>query len=531
VIQRQTQTEAYWQEQFTVTEKDVSYVYGLILDEARPFALEALALALIERHCRQEEETIQAELSKGAVYQPKDTYEIGAPIIFPALNYALGVVEGSRPGKSPEYGEFTVITVRFEESEEEQDFASALEGDHPLNRDQGVSAILAGGDLLGPEQLYELHGGAVDAALEGRLEEREEFIRFGNEWFLKDLLVPVDLGQLNIAEALVEIKSMPLSTQRFVAELDLPRETPEEILALSLNRALEADPRFDNIGDMGRDIWYLSRLTPETVIEPPARLVIEDVPYNRSDISDELLLIEREIDDEGSDETVMGPSRPLYRTTLGLTYSHWRSGTLPLTVRTRGLFPASKNHHSPIVLVDGQSGTRMQGWAVHGGGFVCGLGDWYRQHKLPVGAFVKLERTRDPHVVTVDFEPRRLKRLWITVATVRNRELSFELRKLPVACEYDEYLAIDEDSAPALDRLWEEAQMRGESLLETMVRIMPELIKLSPQSTVQAKTIYSAVNLLRRVSPGPIFALLSTERCFVAMGGGYWTFDEALVGS
>jgi hypothetical protein len=48
---------------------------------------------------------------------------------------------------------------------------------------------------------------------------------------------------------------------------------------------------------------------------------------------------------------------------------------------------------------------------------------------------------------------------------------------------------------------------------------------------VHAKTIYSAVNVLRRVAPGPVFALLSTEPCFVAMGGGYWTFDAALVRS
>ena len=26
-----------------------------------------------------------------------------------------------------------------------------------------------------------------------------------------------------------------------------------------------------------------------------------------------------------------------------------------------------------------------------------------------------------------------------------------------------------------------------------------------------------------------VFALLSTEACFVPMGGGYWTFDQALV--
>ena len=70
------------------------------------------------------------------------------------------------------------------------------------------------------------------------------------------------------------------------------------------------------------------------MVSPPARLVIEDIDHDRGDISDELLLIEREMDDEGSSEEVMGPSRPIYKTTIALHLFYWRSGTLPLTVRT-----------------------------------------------------------------------------------------------------------------------------------------------------------------------------------------------------
>ena len=38
-------------------------------------------------------------------------------------------------------------------------------------------------------------------------------------------------------------------------------------------------------------------------------------------------------------------------------------------------------------------------------------------------------------------------------------------------------------------------------MLQVMLRIVPELLKLSPQATVHAKAIYSAVNVLRRTSP------------------------------
>ncbi len=531
MIQRRTQTAEYWREQFAPTEKDINYLYGLILDGGKPVSTSVLAQALIDQHCRQEEAVIGDELSRGAVYQPKDKYQSGDSIIFPVFEYALGVVVGTRPGRHPDYGEFTVIQVEFEDEEEVREFASNLEGEHRLNRGENGADLLETEGLYSPKDLYELYGSSIEAKIIAGLREREEFASWGGFWFLRDLLVSVEVGHLNIAEALIEVESRPLPPSQFLSALGLPDEVSDEIRTLSLNVALAADERFDDIGDKGRDVWYLSRLTPEAVVSPPARLIIERNPYNRHDISDELLLIEREIDDEGSGEEVMGPSRPLYRTALALTYPHWRCGTLPLTVRTRGLFPESSNHHSPIVLLDGQSGDRMQGWVVHEGGFVHGLADWYKRYELPVGAFIKLERTRDPRVITVDYEPRRLKRLWATVATVQGMKLGFEMRKLPIACEYDAALTIGEDQPAAIDRLWAEVHARGESLLQSLLRIMPELGKLSPQGTIHAKTIYSAVSVLRRTPPGPVFALLSTEPCFVPMGGGYWAFDETLVRS
>lgn len=529
MIQRKTQTATYWEEELTVSRKDLAHLYGLILDLAKPQDTGTLAKELIERHCRLEEETIQAELSRGRVYQPKEKYEVGESLLFPAMDFALGKVVDTRPGRNPEYGDFVVIQVQIEGEEEAREFASQLAGDHRLNRDDDGQGVLVDARLVPPIELYRRHAAAVEEKLVRALEDHDDFVHFRDAWFLQDLLASVDLGRRNIAEALIEIRGMPLPPTEISTELDLPVEVPEETRIFSVNYELQRDERFDNVGDSGRDIWYLRRLTPEPVTNPPARLEIEAAPYNRADIAEELLLIEREIDDEGSGEEVMGPSRPLYRTSLSLIYPHWRHGTLPLTVRTRGLFPESSNHHSPVVLIDGQSGDRMQGWVVHGESCVYGLEDWYRRYELPVGAYLKLERTRDPRVITVDFEPRRLKRLWGRVAVAQGNKLVFQVRKLPIACEYDDHLTIEEDNPRTIDRLWEQVHSRGDSLLQVLIRIMPEMIKLSPQATVHAKSLYSAVNLLKRVPPGPIFALLSTEPCFVAMGGGYWTFDETLV--
>jgi hypothetical protein len=363
------------------------------------------------------------------------------------------------------------------------------------------------------------------------LKEQDGFICYKDQWFLRDMLAKIHVGHLNIVEALIDVKGAPLLTADLLQELGLPGEIPPDIQVLSLNSALEEDERFDNVGDSGRDIWYLRRLTPEPVSNPPARLVIKAVPYDRQEIDQELLLIEREIDDEGSGEEVMGPSRPIYKTSITLIYPHWRLGTLPLTVRTRGLFPQSATHHTPVVLIDGQSGDKMQGWVVHQEQYVYGLKDWYQRYELPAGALVKLERTRDPRIITIDFEPRRLKRLWLTVASVEEGKLVFQMSKLPVSCEYDEQMAISEQDPAAVDRLRARLQAREDSLFQVMVQIMPELIKVSPQGTVHAKAIYCGVNVLRRTPPGPVFALLSVKPCFVPMGGGYWTFDATLAKS
>jgi hypothetical protein len=45
---------------------------------------------------------------------------------------------------------------------------------------------------------------------------------------------------------------------------------------------------------------------------------------------------------------------------------------------------------------------------------------------------------------------------------------------------------------------------------------------MTPQRTVHAKTIYSAVNVLRRCPPGPIFATLVARPEFEHVGGPYW---------
>jgi len=116
MIVRETQTAAYWQE-FVVDDRDLDYLYGLFLEGERPRTSDDLALSLMRRRCEDEEALIKKELARGTPFRPKDSYEVGEQVVFPAFGYALASLIGVRPGHNPKYGDFEVIQVLVVEIE------------------------------------------------------------------------------------------------------------------------------------------------------------------------------------------------------------------------------------------------------------------------------------------------------------------------------------------------------------------------------------------------------------------------------
>ena len=173
-----------------------------------------------------------------------------------------------------------------------------------------------------------------------------------------------------------------------------------------------------------------------------------------------------------------------------------------------------------VNLVDGRWGTRFTGWVSHEGRFVTGLAKWMEDHQLPVGAFITLERTPTANEVIVDFRTRRPKREWarIAQADLVGDRLLFEMNKINVACEYDEQMIVAEQNNAELDEL--RTRLQQAPIADLVSQITPELLKLNPQGTVHAKSIYSAVNVVRRSPPGPIFYALLTNRRFRDLGTG-----------
>ncbi len=527
MLQRQTQTAPFWRDQFETTPEDVDFLYNLLLDAQSPRPLSELTQSLIAEYMRREDSRLEHELKKGVIYQPKEHYTVGQTVVFPTQDFAMGTVASVRPGKNPEHGNFEVVSIEFSGSRTPREYAAGLLSPHRLNQSNG-SSLLNTEDLLSPEEVYNLYRDEIEESVLFALEEgprQEQFVEIAGAWLLSDMLAEVHVGHLNIAEAMIEVAERPQTTSQLMAETDLDKNVSAPMRMLSMDHALGSDPRFDLVYVGGQPAWYLSRMEPEAVVTTPAILRHTPQRYNRALLSVEMLQYEWELDDEWGESTLASDVPSLVpNTTITLIYPHRRYGTLPLSGRTRAFFPVSDGGRSLVTLIDGRWGTRYQGWVVPEGRYVAGLEKWMNDHQIPAGAFITLERTNVPGELVVDFRTRRAKREWARFASadLEGNALQLEMNKLQVACEYDEHLIVHADEAqiPALDALREQMESANAPLAAIVEQVVPELTKLNPQGSVHAKSVYAAVNIVRRMAPGPVFHALLSSRNFRDVGNG-----------
>lgn len=515
----QVDSEQYWTENFSITDGDIEFVFNLFLEEEKPLSSREIARRLIQHRVEQEIQQLRRQIERGAIYQPRNTYSVGQVLVFPAMNYRHGEVIAERPGYNPEHGEFTVLKVQFAPGKV-REFASALQTPHVLNIDAPTDLAMPSVDV---DRVFEQYGDDIAYLLEQRLEQEEDAVYFAGRWFLRSLLVDVGLANRNLAEAVLVVHNGgPLATAEIMRELDLPAEVNPRLQAFSLDYALFHDERFDEVGPAGQVLWFLKELEPEGVIAVPQHLRYVPIDYDRSLLTDELLALEQEIDDELSN--LRTPPKTDGPVTISLNFPHRRAGTLPLNSHLRQLFPTA--YEAPrvlVILIDGQTGEEMNGWVVREHRYVYGLSDFYRRHKLPVGAYITVERTDDPARVMVNFRGYRPRTEWIRLAYVGDdNRLRLDSQKRLIGAEYDELMALGAEDLKAIDSIWIDPANPREPLHETIRHLMGALARLSPQRTVHAKTLYSVVNVVRRCPPGPIFAALVAHPEFEHVGGPYW---------
>jgi len=527
---RRTQTAEYWLDEFAVHKEDIDYLYEWLLEGSEPRTIDELGCKVIERRCRKEEEALSRS-AKGAVYQPKEKYDVGQRLVFPVLDYAVGEVLAVRAGINPRYGAFGVMKVQLEAEDAPREFVSEFAPDHVLNGSMAMIEQTEG--LFSSQQLYEHYGQNVRQRLQVSLQQNEEFVRVGERWFLRGLMPEVTPFQLNIAEAMIDEKGKPLTISQLLEEVEFPEGSKVVNRAYALSHALSADPRFVKIGSGDEATWYISNLMPSAVRQKPAHLVPMHTARGSELLNRELHDFALEIADEADELDMMRVVAPGSVTSVQmvLTYPHRREGTLPLTARALSLVTENHADRFVVTFVDERNKEKMSGWMMPAEGYAWGLGEWYGRHGLPVGSTIELSGGDDPVTFRVSYDEGKRKSEWIRQAQVLNGRLTFGMQRKAYTCRYDKHLLFDEGSVEALDPLWTNSGAGAPSLFDLLCDLFPELAKLSSQGLVHAKTLYGAVNMTRRSGAVPVFAELTRRACFDPVGDGNWVFDETLRGT
>lgn len=525
MAQRPTQTENYWVKDFELRSEDVEHLYSILLERETPLSADEMALVLFRYRVTQEEEALANRKKPGNLYVPEKSYDVGEEISFPQFDNMRGTVLDTRPGENADYGEFTVLSVKMEDGQQ-LEVASALQSEHILNVLE--EELEEEEELLSPEELFIEYGGYVAEEISERLAEHEDLVRLAGRWFPRSLLVDVNIGHLNLTEAILDIHGGgPMSTPGIIEELGMLKGVNERLAEFSLNYALQEDERFDEVGPAGQVLWYLERMEPEGVKVTPERLEYDEIEYPPEVLTPELRQLELEIGDEHSNISVRRGYVP-QEVTLTLTYPHRASGTLPLSPLLRRMFPTA--YEAPRIrftMLDEESDEEIPAWVVRTDGYVYGLEGWFEENEIPVGGYLTLEQTDVGGEIRIRAAQRNPRKEWVRTAIVDNNRLTFDNQQATIACDYDDLMIVNTEDEEALQDLWQTMRERDVQLEDVLVDVAQALSRLNPQGNIHAKTLYSALNVVYRCPPGPIFAFLVLSPEFEHVGGPYWKLSQA----
>lgn len=510
----------YWSS-LQVSPQDVENLHTVLFERETPLSTRDLCAEFVEARIKMERAS--AEEKRGSVsktFAPKEKYQVGDDLVFPALEWRQGMVTAVRAGTNPTVEQFDVLTVEMDDHTERM-FAADLET-HLLNDAPPVKPQV---DEMNPSQILGEHGELLEKKLEEAFANDEGLVKIAGRWFPRALLVDIGQGQLNLAEAVLDMSGgEPLSTEALLKDIELPSGVNPKLAEFSVNYALQSDNRFDEVGPAGQILWCLRRLEPDQVREIPQFLRYTEVLHDREDLTPTMLTLEAQLDDELTPVSANDSREEISSITIPLIYPHLRAGTLPISARAKKLFPtAYETERVRFTLVDGKTKQRIPAWVVLSHGYVFGLREWYKAHQLIPGSLVQVRRGEKPGEVIVEVKSQRSSKDWVrTVLVGKDGGFVFATLKQPISAEFNERMVIHVPDFKSLDPVWEKKQLFEDLVLQ----VMRELTKSNPQGHVHAQELYAAVNLVRRVPPAPILALLETSPAYKHVGDLHFRINE-----
>ncbi|MCZ7552932.1 MAG: hypothetical protein B6D39_05965 [Anaerolineae bacterium UTCFX2] len=514
--------EDYW-DNFKLQEEDIEFLYNYLLETETPMTSMELIEALVgERIQQQRAELEKQRMSGGDLYQPKLDFRVKQKLVFPALNWQHGQVLEIRQGLNPEIGDFQVIQVALDDGTR-REFAAQL----PIHKLNDPPKIVEEFNHLDTATVLRIYQKDLLRLLEDELTTNPGFVSITGRWFPRALLIDINLGHLNLAEAVLDMAGGgPMPTSALLDQIEIKTDVNPKLLEFSMALALQEDARFDEVGPAGDVLWYLKRLEPQSVLQTPVFLRYNPVDYDTNLLTAEMLALEQSLDDELS--PVPERNQQLDEVEVRLIFPHWRSGTLPLSVKTRYLFPTA--YEAPRVrfmLVDGESQEKFPGWVVREKSYVYGLEEWYDSRGVIPGSIIHVRRGSSPGEVIVHTGNHRPSREWIrTLLVGSDGGIVFAMLKQTVATPVDDRMAIAIPEKTALDQNWLSPLKDQPPFEKLVVNTVRDLARLNPQSHVHFTELYSAINVIRRCPPGPIMALLNSRPWFIHVGDLHYRLSD-----
>src|SRR5215510_183609 len=118
-------SSTYWDD-LQINRQDVEYLHTHLFENETPLTTRELVAIFVHERVRAERLAEQTRrLAGGRTYLPREAYQVGESLVFPALNWKHGKVTASRAGQNPDIGGFDVLTVQLDDGSERL-FASSL---------------------------------------------------------------------------------------------------------------------------------------------------------------------------------------------------------------------------------------------------------------------------------------------------------------------------------------------------------------------------------------------------------------------